>query len=50
MRIDRKRGAVQRDPLAAVAGKAQLAAVKGGLKAERVQGADPTDPTGAGGG
>jgi hypothetical protein len=45
VRVDRKRGEVKQDALAGVE-NAKLAAVKGGLKAERVQGADPT---GAGG-
>jgi hypothetical protein len=45
MRIDRKRGEAKRDAPASV-GNAQLAAVKGGLKAERVQGTDPSGPGG----
>jgi hypothetical protein len=43
MRVDRKRGEAMKEVLAAVE-NAKLAAVKGGLKAERVQGADPTGP------
>jgi hypothetical protein len=41
MRIDRQRGKQQRETPAAL-DRAQLAEVKGGLKAERVQGADPS--------
>jgi hypothetical protein len=42
---DRKRDKQQRQAPAALQA-AQLAMVKGGLKAERVQGADPTGPGG----
>lgn len=45
MRIDRQGGELKRQALVAVE-RAQLAAVRGGLKAERVQGTDPTDPGG----
>ena len=45
MRIDRQRGEVKRDALVAV-GQAKLAEVRGGLKADRVQGTDPTGPGG----
>jgi hypothetical protein len=45
MRVDRKRGEAMKEVLAAVENP-KLAAVKGGLKAERVQGADPTGPGG----
>jgi hypothetical protein len=45
MRMDRKAGDVERKPLIAV-DDASLAKAKGGLKAERIQGADPTCPGG----
>jgi hypothetical protein len=45
MRVDRKRGEARQNVLASVE-NAKLATVKGGLKAERVQGADPTGPGG----
>jgi hypothetical protein len=45
MRIDRKRVDAKRAALASV-GNVKLVEVKGGLKAERVQG---TDPSGLGG-
>jgi hypothetical protein len=49
MRSERKRGEAKSEQLAVVTDGAKLAQAKGGLKADRVQGADPTDPTGAGG-
>jgi hypothetical protein len=45
MRVDRKRGEAERAALAAL-DQAKLAKVKGGLKAERVQGTDPPAPGG----
>jgi hypothetical protein len=45
MRVDRQRGSARR-PAVAVLDEARLAQVKGGLKAERVQGDDPTGPGG----
>ena len=45
MRIDRKRREQRCETPAALA-MAKLATVKGGLKAERVQGTDPTDSGG----
>ncbi len=41
MRIDRRRGKQQRQETVAL-DEAQLAQARGGLKAERVQGSDPT--------
>jgi hypothetical protein len=46
MRVDRKRGEAKQEVLLAGVENAKLVAVKGGLKAERVQGADPTGPGG----
>jgi hypothetical protein len=46
MRIDRRRGEMQRRQALAVVDGAKLAQVKAGLKAERVQGTDPTQPGG----
>jgi hypothetical protein len=45
MRIDRQGGELKRKALVAVE-RAKLAAVRGGLKAERVQGPDPANPDG----
>jgi hypothetical protein len=45
MRVDRQRGSARR-PAVEVLDEARLALVKGGLKAERVQGEDPTGPGG----
>jgi len=47
MRIDRQRGETQRRQALAAVDSAKLAQVKAGLKAERVQGTDPTQPGGA---
>jgi hypothetical protein len=45
MRINRQGGEVKRQALVAV-DRAQLLEVKGGLKADRVQGTDPGNPGG----
>ena len=45
MRINRQGGELKRQALVAVE-RAQLAVVKGGLKADRVQGTDPANPGG----
>jgi len=45
MRINRQGGELKRQALVAVE-RAQLAVVKGGLKADRVQGTDPSNPGG----
>ncbi|HXO40811.1 MAG TPA: hypothetical protein VN999_05120 [Thermoanaerobaculia bacterium] len=45
MRINRQGGELKRKALMAV-DRVQLAEVKGGLKADRVQGTDPANPGG----
>jgi hypothetical protein len=45
MRINRQGGELKRQALVAVE-RAQLVEVKGGLKADRVQGTDPASPGG----
>jgi hypothetical protein len=47
MRVDRNGGEVKRQALAAL-DDARLAKVKGGLKAERIQGVDPPPDSGGG--
>ena len=46
MRIDRQGVAARRRQAQAVLADAELARVKGGLKADRVQGSDPSLPGG----
>ena len=46
MRIDRQAGEVRRRQALVALDAAKLAQVKGGLKAERVQGTDPSLPGG----
>ncbi len=46
MRIDRQGGAARRRQAPAALDNARLTRVKGGLKADRVQGSDPSLPGG----
>ena len=45
MRVNQKSGEVEREPLIGI-DDARLAKVRGGLKAERIQGSDPAGPGG----